>query len=280
MGNCDTAFTMSRRAIDSTTPLAGVGPVNRAERRSTPNKPLETDARHLTPPCPGAAQRQRVAMQTCSPADKIILYGHHESGHSFKVALALALGGITYAFRWVDLEVPPEMRPSDVRAACRFGEVPALVDRGQPMVQSNAILLYLAHEYRCLGGARDDTYALAREWLFWEANRVGFALANLRHLLRFEPQAATPDILAWLRQRLLPDLAYLDAALHTKPYLLGDAVSIADVACSAYLFFAEEARLDLTPWPAVTRWLGRVQGLPNWKSPAELMPPPTTKVDA
>lgn len=120
----------------------------------------------------------------------MILYGHHESGHAFKVALALALGEIPYEFRWVDLQLPREMRPSDIRAVCKFGEVPALIDDGRVMIQSNAILLHLAHTYRCSGGKGYEQYALAREWLFWEANRVGFALAN-----------PVPLTYSWLRTR-------------------------------------------------------------------------------
>jgi glutathione S-transferase len=201
------------------------------------------------------------------------LYGHHESGHSFKVALALSLAGIRYDFRWVDLAVPPERRPAEVRAVSKFGEVPVLVDEGAPLVQSNAILLHLAQQHRRLGGETEARHALAREWLFWEANRIGFSLANLRHLVYFNGGAAGP-VLDWLRGRLAEDLRRLDAELAGARFLLGDAISVADVSCCAYLTFAQQAQVDLAPWPAITRWLARIGEQPGWQPPDQLMPHP------
>jgi glutathione S-transferase len=180
-----------------------------------------------------------------------LLYGHHESGHSFKVALALSLAGIQFHFRWVDLSIPPEQRPAEVRAVSKFNEVPVLVDDSLPLVQSNAILLHLARKHRCLGGETEDRHALSREWLFWEANRIGFSLANLRHLVYFEGCSAGP-VVDWLRSRLMEDLGRLSAKLTAESFLLGDTVSVADVSCCAYLVFAHQAQLDLAPWPPVS----------------------------
>jgi len=202
-----------------------------------------------------------------------VLYGHHESGHSFKVALALSLAGIRYDFRWVDLSTPPERRPAEVRAVSKFGEVPVLVDDGVPLVQSNAILLHLARKHRCLGGETEARHALSREWLFWEANRVGFSLANLRHLVYFDGCSEGP-VVDWLRSRLVQDLARLDAELAAGPFLLGDAISVADVSCCAYLTFAHQAQLDLASWPSIERWLARIAEQPGWRPPHQLMPGP------
>ena len=42
----------------------------------------------------------------CRPMRDLVLYGNHESGHSYKVRLFLALGGVPYRYVWVDLDVP------------------------------------------------------------------------------------------------------------------------------------------------------------------------------
>jgi glutathione S-transferase len=202
-----------------------------------------------------------------------VLYGHHESGHSFKVALTLSLAGIPYDFRWVDLATPSDLRPHEVRAVSKFNEVPVLLDDGRPLVQSNAILLHLAQKHRCLGGETEDRHALSREWLFWEANRVGFSLANLRHLVYFEGEPAGP-VAEWLRSRVLLDLDRLDAELEARSFLLGDTISVADVSCCAYLVFAHQAHLDLARWPSVGRWLARIAECSGWQPPDRLMPRP------
>src|SRR3712207_7175952 len=60
----------------------------------------------------------------------------------------------TTLFRSVDLQLDRADRPAEFRAASRFGEVPVLVVDGEPMVQSNAILMHLA---RTTGRDRKST---------------------------------------------------------------------------------------------------------------------------
>lgn len=69
-----------------------------------------------------------------------VLYGHPLSGHSYKVALALSLLGQAFEFRLVDIDQGRDARRADWRADSRFGEVPVLLDNGQAVTQSNAIL--------------------------------------------------------------------------------------------------------------------------------------------
>lgn len=197
-----------------------------------------------------------------------VLFGHPESGHAYKVALALTVLNLPFAYRPIDPALPRADRPADWIAASRFGEIPVLLWRGQALVQSNAILLRLARDHDALGWSVDRS-ALT-EWLFWEANRIGFSLPNLRHGLRAPLSAATAD-LAWFRARLTADLCQLDGALSEASFLLGPAVSVADIACSAYLFFADQIDLDLKAWPAVEAWLERIRSLAGWRHPYDLL---------
>jgi glutathione S-transferase len=49
-----------------------------------------------------------------------------------------------------------------------------------------------------------------------------------------------------------------------SPFLAGDAPTIADVACYAYLAHAPEGNVSLEPYPAVRAWLDRVASLPRF----------------
>src|SRR3990167_4491202 len=138
-----------------------------------------------------------------------ILYGAPGSGHSYKVVLALTFLGLDHEYRAVDLSVPRAHRPVDFRKASRFGEVPVLVEDAA-LVQSNAILLHLARTTGRLIG--DEGWERLEQWLFWEANRIGLSVPNLRFALRFEPDTP-PDVLAWLGARARRDLDGLEAAL-------------------------------------------------------------------
>jgi glutathione S-transferase len=203
----------------------------------------------------------------------LVLYGNRESGHSYKVRLLLTLAGISHEYVHIDLEVPRSGRPAAFRAASRFGEVPVLVrDDGSALVQSNAILLHLARDRGRFGPPRGATWDDLTSWLFWEANRVGFSVPNLR-AARF--RGDTPaDVMAWLEARVIDDLGVLDGQVGARPFLLGDAPCVVDVACCAYLFWPEQAGIDLSRWPAVAAWLERIAALPGYKPPYALMSPP------
>lgn len=200
----------------------------------------------------------------------LTLYGNRLSGHSYKVRLALMLADVSHDYVHVDLELPREQRPEDFRAASRFGEVPVLVADGTALCQSNAILQWLANNFGQLSGEHGSRETV-REWLSWEANRVGLSVPNLRwSRMNRLPQ---PEVEAWLEQRARADLDALDAALAEQPYLAGQRLSIADLSASAYLWWLADAGLDIGAWPQVRAWLERIAQQPGWQHPDVLMAP-------
>ena len=110
----------------------------------------------------------------------LTLYGARESGHSYKVRLALTLMQVPHEYHRVEIDLPREQRSTEFRAVSRFGEVPVLVDRGQVYVQSDAILLHLAQREHKLYGRDALDHDQVREWLFWEANRIGISVPTPR----------------------------------------------------------------------------------------------------
>ncbi|HJT97423.1 MAG TPA: glutathione S-transferase family protein [Rhodanobacteraceae bacterium] len=200
---------------------------------------------------------------------KPILYCHRESGHSYKVALALTLMDVPFEQRAVDLNLPREERSEDFRRASLFGEVPALVDEdGLAVTQSNAILDHLARRYGQLDGATPAARTRVREWLAWEANRIAMSLPHLRFSRRFTPAGEALE--AYWTSRMHADFDRLDAAFGASAFLAGDAPTIADVSCCGYLFWADQAEVDLARWPGVTGWLSRIRSLPRWQAPYDL----------
>ena len=199
-----------------------------------------------------------------------VLYCHRESGHSYKVALALTLIGVPFEQRPVDLNLPRNQRPEDFRRASMFGEVPALIDEnGLAVCQSNAILDHLARRHRALDGATPAAQTRVREWLSWEANRLAMSLPHLRFSRTFTPAGEALE--TYWTVRLNADLDRLDRALREDAFLVGGAPTIADISCCGYLFWADQADVDLAPWPAVVAWLERIRSLPRWQSPYALL---------
>lgn len=204
----------------------------------------------------------------------MLLYGSTDSGHSFKVRSFLLQAGLPHEYRWIDLGLPRPERPADFVAASKFGEVPVLVDEGRALCQSNAILIHLAQKTGQFCGAPSE-WPSVLEWLSWETNRIGFSVPNLRFALGWVAQP--PDVLAYLRGRAIADLQTLDRLLSASAFLLPSGPTIADLSCSAYLFWLSQAGLSDAEYPNVRRWLQALRGLPRWTHPDQaLRPEPAT----
>ncbi|TFW33651.1 glutathione S-transferase family protein [Massilia horti] len=192
------------------------------------------------------------------------LFGNRESGHAYKVRLMLNLAGLAHEFEEVDVFAPRETRSEEFRSLAKYGEVPLLLHGGQAYVQSNAILLHLAAHSGALGGDDTATTERVREWLFWEANRIGFSLANLRYSLRWS--SAEPAVQGMLRRRFDADIAYLDGELSDgRAFILGASPTVADLSLCGYLFWPDQAQVELPGH--VQAWLGRIAALPGWRHP-------------
>jgi glutathione S-transferase len=199
-----------------------------------------------------------------------VLYVNRESGHSYKVALALRLMGVPYEQRPVDLNLPREQRSDDFRAASLFGEVPVYVDEdGLAVCQSNAILDTIARRYAKLDGRTPALRTRVREWLAWEANRLAMSFPHLRFSRCFT--RADPVLEAWWTARMHADFDCLDQHLRDTPFIVGEAPTIADISCCGYLFWTGQADVDLAPWPAIVAWLERIRSLPGWSAPYDLL---------
>jgi glutathione S-transferase len=59
-------------------------------------------------------------------------------------------------------------------------------------------------------------------------------------------------------------LSVLDAHLADRSFVVGAAVSIADLGLFPYISVAGDAGLDLSDWPEVSAWLDRIRALPGF----------------
>lgn len=203
--------------------------------------------------------------------ERPILFGNPNSGHSYKVALMLRLAGIDFIYRRISLarDIPVAERPADFRAHARFDQVPALSWRGQSYCQSNAILLFLSSQTGVLRPKNNFHEIEVMEWLFWEASQIGINFPRLRYLYLADQDP--PGVRKRERARTHADLTTLNTHLQDKAFLVGGAATVADIACAGYLFWLADAGVKVACWPAVAAWLDRIQVLPRWAHPSELL---------
>ena len=161
--------------------------------------------------------------------DRLTLYGSFTSSSSYKAMLYLALAGLPFSFRTVNLKTGVQKTP-EYLAVNRWGVVPSLRHRGLTILQSNVILDYLARETGHFEGRTEQERWQAREWLSWEADHITY-VAKVRHSARF--RASHPETIAEYRPRAEAALAVVDKTVQSQPFLVGDYCTIADIGSGA-----------------------------------------------
>ena len=145
------------------------------------------------------------------------------------------------------------------------GRVPALqLEDGRTLAESNAILAFLADGTRFLPG---EPYARAKvhQWLSFEQENVESVIGALRHwTMTGKLGRRLPQLVEAKRAGALRSLALLDRELAARPFIAGDAYTIADIALFAYASRAGEAGLSLDPHPHFRAWIARVEAQPRF----------------
>jgi glutathione S-transferase len=185
------------------------------------------------------------------------IYGDSISGNCHKVRWAADILGLAY--EWVETDVlTGSTRTPSFLSMNPAGQVPlVLLDDGRPLAQSNAIILHLAEGSSLIPA---DPYQRARmlEWLFWEQYSHEPYVAVARFQVRYlgkSPAELEPRLLDRARQAL----QRLEDATAGAGFLVGETLSLADIALVAYTRLAPEGGLDLGPYPAVRAWIARVE---------------------
>lgn len=194
----------------------------------------------------------------------LTLYGSSQ-GRPSRCLIALEELGLAYE----QVPLKPWESPADAATLAKLNpnaRVPVLDDDGLVVWESMAINLYLGDR---AGGplwpadARDR--ARLYQWSVWSQTSID---VMARHRARFSDD---PQIRARAEAERLAALAILDAALKDRPYLLGEAFTLADLNVAATLVEPwEGGRIDgnLDPaahgLPALADWLARCASRPSW----------------
>ena len=193
----------------------------------------------------------------------MLLYDSPVSGNCYKVRLLLAHLDIPYERRTMDV-VDRSNRPEVLGGLNPALRVPTLIlDDGRPLAESGAILWYLGEGSRFVP---DDSYERAQvlQWMFFEQYDHEPAIAVARFWLAYSGRAE--DFADRLPERKAAGqraLAAMDDHLNGRNYLVGDRLTLADLALYAYTHVAHEGGFDLAPYPAVGDWLERVASEPG-----------------
>lgn len=191
----------------------------------------------------------------------MLLYNNALSGNCYKVRLLCAQLGLPLELRELDV-LDRSNRPEVIGNLNPALRVPVLVlDDGRPLVESNAIIGFLAEGTPY---ASDDPYDRARilGWQFFEQYEIEPNIAVARFFKEFGVRASD-ELLRLKKAGGKKALEALERGLADRQWLVGGLYSIADISLYAYTHVAEEGGFDLEPYPAIRAWVARVAEQPG-----------------
>lgn len=185
------------------------------------------------------------------------LYGSSDSGNCLKTKWVAELMGVPY--EWIEVKsFSGATRTPEFLAINPAGQVPvAVLTDGRILAQSNAIMLFLAERSDLVPA---DAYARAKmfEWLFWEQYSHEPAIAvriARKHFLGQSDAELDPALLT----KGNAALARMELQLAQTPFLVGAALTLADIALVAYTRNAHLGGFELTTYPSVRAWIAQVE---------------------
>ena len=185
----------------------------------------------------------------------------HQTPNPMKVALFLAETDLPYELVAVDT-LKGEQHTAEFRAINPNGKLPAIVDEGTRVFDSNAILLYLSEKTGLLAGKSEDRAELL-SWMMFIASGLGPFSGQCVHFHRMAPEQIPYAKNRYLREAQR-HYEVLDGHLEGRDYIVSDEFTIADVAAwgwidKAAVVLGEEG---LTPYPNLKRWFDSVNNRP------------------
>jgi GST-like protein len=148
---------------------------------------------------------------------------------------------------------------------CPNQKIPGLRDGETTVMESCAILLYLAEKYPSPLLPQDESRWGAIQWLFWQAAGVGPIFGNKLAYTRYMddvPAEQKSHPLARFNSEAQRLLRVMNKQLEGKDFLCGDQFTIADIACYPWIRGWKWSKVDITPHDNVVAWVERVRARP------------------
>lgn len=199
--------------------------------------------------------------------EKLVLHEYALSGNCYKIRLTAALVGKTLERRQYDIMKGETRTPEFLSTINANGRIPVLQVGDRLLPESNAACAYLADGTRLIPDDPFDRADMLR-WMFWEQYNHEPNVATLRFWHGWVGREN------WSEMQLLlapgkkeageAALTLMDTHLKGRRFLVGDSLTLADIALYAYTHVAADGGFDLKAWPWLSAWLEAVALEPGY----------------
>jgi GST-like protein len=178
-----------------------------------------------------------------------------------KISIALEEMGLPYTVHAVDISKDEQFKPEFLKISPN-NRIPAIVDRdnGLSLMESGAILQYLAEKSGKLMPSSGEKRWRVIEWLNWQMGGPGPMLGQVHHFVKYNPGKAP-----YAEERYLKEAhrlyGVLNKRLEGREYVADD-YSIADIAIWPWISRYEWQTIDMKQYPNVLRWYKTIAAKP------------------
>ena len=193
--------------------------------------------------------------------EKLVLHEYSSSGNCYKVRLTAAHVGVAIERREYDILKGETRTPEFLANINANGRIPVLQVGDRFIPESNAACFYIADGSPLVPADRFERADMLR-WMFFEQYNHEPNIATIRFWLAFVGLEALSghqrEQIAIKRKAGNEALKLMDEHLADREWLVGDAISLADICLFAYTHVADEGGFDLDLYPGVIGWMERI----------------------
>lgn len=174
-----------------------------------------------------------------------------------KVSILLEELGVDYEVHPINIGQGDQKTPEFLKIGPN-NKIPAIIDRdnGLSLMESGAIMWYLADKYGKFLPEDPMKRIRVMEWLMWQMGGLGPMAGQAHHYLHFNPGKAE-----YAEERMSAEVKRLYNVLNTRlegrDYIV-DEYSIADMACWPWVSRYEWQGIELSDYPNIRAWYQRL----------------------
>ena len=174
-----------------------------------------------------------------------------------KVSILLEELGLDYTVHPINIGAGGQNTPEFLKISAN-NKIPAIVDHdtGVSLMESGAILIYLAEKYNQFLPTGNIGRAAVMEWLMWQMGGLGPMLGQAHHFLHFNPGRSDYAEIRF-QNEVTRLYGVLEKRLGGRDYIC-DEYSIADMACWPWVSRYEWQRVNLAEYPNIRAWYKRL----------------------